>query len=240
MQWLIIDSGRLPPEQIMAKDARLLEELQFNPQPILHLYEWEGDCLTYGYFTQPAQHLDLDALKECQLQMARRPTGGGIIFHLTDFAFSILIPAIHPHFSFNSLENYAYINGLVAQALAHLNQRSVQAKLWVENERELSVSTQFCMARPTQYDLIVDERKVGGAAQRKTKWGFLHQGSLSLMLPPFALLNKVIRDKSVLDKMQKNSYPLFGIDVSVKQLQEKRDEVKEAIKGLREISRKSN
>lgn len=229
MKWHLIDSGRLPPEQIMAKDALLLQQLQNNPHPILHFYDWEGDCLTYGYFTNPENYLDLSAVKQYRINMARRPTGGGIIFHLTDFAFSVLIPASHPDFSFNSLDNYGFINCQISQAILHLTEKRVQANLWMVDGCPEPCRSKFCMSQPTQYDLVVQGRKVGGAAQRKTKWGFLHQGSLSLTLPPMSLLKKIVKEKSILDSMQKNTYELLGNGISGGELFQARCEIKEAI-----------
>ena len=71
-------------------------------------------------FYRSGRHLDLKALEASGLHLARRPTGGGIIFHLTDFAFSVLIPANHPSFSQNTLENYALVNRPVAFAISEI------------------------------------------------------------------------------------------------------------------------
>jgi lipoate-protein ligase A len=35
-----------------------------------------------------------------------------------------------------------------------------------------------CFSNPTKYDLLLGERKVAGSAQRRTRDGILHQGSL--------------------------------------------------------------
>jgi lipoate-protein ligase A len=232
MEWQLIDSGRLPPEEIMAKDALLLQQLQNNPRPILHLYDWQGDCLTYGYFTKPEDLLDLSAIDEHCVYMARRPTGGGVIFHLTDLAFSVLIPENHVHFSLNSLENYAFVNSKIAQAIRHFTQERVQASLWSADMCGEQECEQFCMAHPTIYDLVIDGKKVGGAAQRKTRWGFLHQGSLSLRPPPLDLLRRVIKKKSVLENMQKNTYALLEGEISIAELNLVRHQLKEAIKKI--------
>lgn len=204
----VIDSGVLSPEKIMEKDAQLLENLQLDPCPILHFYEWEGDCLTYGYFTNPADYLDLTIAERLGLKMARRPTGGGVIFHLYDLAFSVLIPVNHPGYFVNSLDNYAYINRIVAQAISNLTQHSISTQLWCENQPALE-RPNFCMAKPTQYDLVVNGKKLGGAAQRRKKWGYLHQGSLSLSLPSTHLI-QVVKDPALFQSMMINSYPLIA------------------------------
>ena len=116
MQWQLVESGRMKPHEVMQKDAALLQNLSSSvQQPILHFYEWESRCLTYGYFMDPDDHLDVQALRDHRLLLARRPTGGGIIFHVSDFAFSLLMPASAPGFSLNTLENYQFVNQRVAQ-----------------------------------------------------------------------------------------------------------------------------
>ncbi|WP_068469055.1 lipoate--protein ligase family protein [Candidatus Protochlamydia phocaeensis] len=230
MGWQVIDSGSLPPGQIMAKDEALLHQLDKQSDPILHFYEWDRDCLTYGYFTDPTRYLDLDAIASHKIEMARRPTGGGIILHLTDFAFSVLVPASHPHFSLNTLENYAYVNQCIAKAVVLFTGNQVQPELLAEEENCTAACLGFCMAKPTQYDLIVQGKKVGGAAQRRTKQGFLHQGSLSLAFPPASLLESILKDKSqVLAAMQQHTYPLLGKEWTFSQLYLARQELKQLI-----------
>ena len=123
--WQMIESGCLSPEAIMIKDADLLAQLDPQGPSILHFYDWNVPCLTYGYFTDPACYLNLDALQQCGMQKARRPTGGGIIFHLSDLAFSVLIPASHPCFSLNTLDNYAFINKIQLPCFNSINNKTV-------------------------------------------------------------------------------------------------------------------
>ena len=66
------------------------------------------------------------------------------------------------------------------------------------------------MADPTVYDVMVDGKKVVGGAQRRTKHGFLHQGSISLGVPDLHFLRSVLKNAAVADLMRENSYPLAG------------------------------
>src|SRR5262245_36033968 len=98
MEWKVIDAGIGTAQQHMDRDYELLQEIDSINQPILHFYEWDGPSITYGYFIDPYKYLDLDGMEEMNFKWARRPTGGGIVLHLTDLAFSILIPTSHPSY----------------------------------------------------------------------------------------------------------------------------------------------
>ncbi len=199
----IIDTGPDTAQKNMDIDACLLKELENFSEPILHFYDWKSPSATYGYFTKPEQHL-----KDLQrLDLARRPTGGGIIFHVTDFAFSFLLPVKHPRFSANTLENYKYVNNAVLNVIEKLFM-SENPTLLEKNESTMN-SPKFCMANPTVYDVMLHGKKVGGAAQRRTKDGFLHQGSILLAMPSDSFLDEMLRDPNISSSMKLNSFPLL-------------------------------
>jgi lipoate-protein ligase A len=198
-------------EKIMQKDRQLLDEISLQAKPILHLYEWKGPSITYGHFIDPHKFFCFQALEEEGICVARRPTGGGIIFHLWDLAFSVLIPSTHQAFSQNTLENYAYVNNAVLDAIEEFLQNKEGAELTDHDGEILGAGSQhFCMAKPTKYDVMIRGKKVAGAAQRKTKEGLLHQGSISLMMPSQKILEKVLLpDLDVAQAMQTFTYPLL-------------------------------
>ena len=104
----ILDTGIAAAQENMDLDGRLLRDLNPAGSPILHLYEWARPSATYGYFADPAKHLDLEKTRARGVELGRRPTGGGIVFHIWDFAFSFLMPSGHPAFSLNTLENFLW------------------------------------------------------------------------------------------------------------------------------------
>ena len=222
MKWNVIDSGTRSAKENMALDSALLSDLENSGAPILHLYDWEGEAATYGHFIDPTKYLNAEGVVAHGLCLAKRPTGGGIVFHNCDLAFSVLIPATHPDFSQSPFDNYAFINrhvlSVVCQFIGHTPEL-----LPVEPEAVDAVSRNFCMAKPTKYDVMIEGKKVGGAAQRKTRQGFLHQGSISLGMLPETYLHDVLGpDSTVLEEMKRNSYPLLGEHWTKKELCEAR------------------
>lgn len=206
MNWEIEQAGCQTAEANMAADYARLEALPSMTKPLLRLYSWEGPSLTYGHFIKPEHILDINA----PIAMARRPTGGGIIFHLTDFTFSILMPSSHPAYSLNTLENYAFVNSLVIKAIQKIRPDLTPSLLADSPSCSNSPSCHFCMAKATKYDVILDGKKVGGAAQRRTRYGYLHQGTISLAPPPWDLIEKtLLPGTDILQKMQQESFFLL-------------------------------
>lgn len=226
--WEILDTGMASAEANMRLDAELLSKVSTRKNPVLRLYSWHGESATYGYFIDPKKFLNTDRVKERGLNLARRPTGGGIIFHVCDLAFSVIVPSTHPRFSQNTLANYAFINGFVSTVVKDFLGKDTKTDILPFDSKELDKpSTHFCMARPTKYDVMVEGKKVGGAAQRKTRHGFLHQGTISIgMMPKEFLQDVLLTGNKVGESIEQNSYSLIGSDWTPMQLFKARKEVR--------------
>lgn len=228
-KWEILYSGVASAQQHMDIDQKLLQDISNIGHPILRFYDWDGPSATYGYFIDPMKHLDSKGIEKLGLKLGRRPTGGGLVFHLTDLAFSVLIPACHPAYSTNTLQNYAFINEHVARAIINFKKGISITFLPEEKKAEDAACQYFCMAKPTIYDVMVDGKKVGGAAQRRTREGFLHQGTISIALPDEAFLNAVLRNRTIFEAMKQHSYGLIGAAPSEQLLKDVRDELRELL-----------
>lgn len=216
MSWKVITSKPALAQDNMDKDRLFLEKIGVEQTPILHLYTWEKEAATYGYFIKPEEYF----IQNHGLDLGRRPTGGGIIFHTCDLAFSVIIPAIHPCYSLNTLQNYASINNAVIEAIKTFTKGALSPSFHEKENQKNSFSyNNFCMAKPTQFDVMIDGYKVGGAAQRRTKQGLLHQGSLSLTLPSKKILTTLLRDEDLIHSAMRNwSYPLLGKKITQEEL----------------------
>ncbi len=219
-RWEIIDTGAKSAEENMRFDAELLEKASAFSRPVLHLYEWNGDSATYGHFIDPSSFLNIEQAAKLSLQLARRSTGGGIIFHLWDMAFTVMVPASSAEFSSNTLDNYAFVNNAVLGAVKEFLGDKLPVALTPDDFSPWDAScSQFCMAKPTKYDLMWEGKKIAGAAQRKTRAGFLHQGTISLVLPPADYLEKVLLPGTkVKEAMFAHTCPLLGRSAASKEL----------------------
>ncbi len=218
--WDLLDSGINSAEHNMRIDRELLEGAAHLKGPVLHFYEWEKPSLTYGHFIDPALLLNQEKLNTLGWQSAKRSTGGGIVFHLWDMAFSLVVPAHCPEFSINTLDNYAFVNRAVLKAVEAFLPQGLDLHLIEHDTTPLDPHcSHFCMARPTKYDVLWQGKKIAGAAQRKTKTGFLHQGTIALVAPSQELLEQVLLSSSqVSGAMQTYTYPLLGVQAMHKEI----------------------
>ncbi len=183
--WTVEESGLKSASWNMEADSKRLED----PTPCLRFYEWNAPSATYGYFLNPSDYFKSD----CDMDLARRPTGGGVILHVDDLAFSVIVPASHSFYALNSLHSYQMINTLVLQAI----QSVIPGQIYLQENLPEAPRGGFCMAKATKYDLLIDGKKVGGAAQRKTKKGLLHQCSLCLEMPNPAILEQLLNPEGI-------------------------------------------
>jgi lipoate-protein ligase A len=149
----------------MAVDEALLAEAAV---PVLRFYRWRRPSLSFGYFGRYAEV----APEEGEREIVRRWTGGGIVPHETDVTYSVIIPATHSFFERSSPEIYSALHEAIRRAL---ERNGVRATLAGSAAPKISES---CFANAVRADVMSDERKIAGAAHRRTRTGLLHQGSI--------------------------------------------------------------
>jgi lipoyl(octanoyl) transferase len=160
----------------MAIDEALLESATV---PSIRFYGWHSPALSFGYFGRFSNV----ATYAGERDLVRRWTGGGIVFHGDDLTYSIVLPSSDPAFRESSMTIYEKIHRALADTLNGIGEQavvagSVDAGLALATEAAVTVSDDNCFANPVRADVMVDGRKVAGAAQRRTRRGLLQQGSI--------------------------------------------------------------
>ena len=161
----------------MAIDEALLESAIV---PVIRFYRWRSPALSFGYF---GKFSDL-AIYAAERDLVRRWTGGGIVFHGNDLTYSIVIPTNDPLFNESSIAIYEKIHHALAEALNGVGGRAVVAggvdpdRIALSKHAAVSAGGYNCFANPVRADMMMDGRKIAGAAQRRTHRGLLQQGSI--------------------------------------------------------------
>ncbi len=175
----LIQNGKSSPARNMAVDEALLRHVT---QPVLRIYEWDVPCVSLGYFQKSS------LLKEGRT-FVRRYTGGGLVEHGRDLTYTLVLPADHPLTTAGTLPSYLKIHQAVAEALTACG---ISCHLATAQPQKDDPS---CFLKPVPADVLDSaEKKLAGAAQRRTKQGCLHQGSILLPDPiPLSLPDQIIQ-----------------------------------------------
>ena len=178
----------------MAIDEALLETAVY---PTIRFYRWRSPALSFGYF---GKFSDV-AVYTAERDLVRRWTGGGIVFHGDDLTYSVAIPANDPAFDESSIAIYEKIHRALCEGLAASGQDPELANVAALDERRKSRKGDLqiaqrrtgdhrsletairdrgynCFANPVRADVMMDGRKIAGAAQRRTRRSLLQQGSI--------------------------------------------------------------
>jgi lipoyl(octanoyl) transferase len=157
----------------MAIDEALLET---TTVPTIRFYGWRSPALSFGYFEKFSDV----ALYANERDLVRRWTGGGIVFHGADLTYSIVIPANDPVFDESSIAIYERIHRALAEAVGRVGEHAelVASARCADGTRQRGVPASYCFMNPVRADVMMDGRKIAGAAQRRTRLGLLQQGSI--------------------------------------------------------------
>lgn len=151
----------------MAIDEALLEQATL---PALRFYGWRQPSLSFGYFSKFAEI----AAEADDRELVRRWTGGGTVPHGEDLTYSLVTPATEAEAALGPNTIYAALHVAIRDAL---REERKTAQLAPEAAPKIS---EACFANPVRNDVLLDGRKIAGAAQRRTRGGLLHQGSIQL------------------------------------------------------------
>jgi len=131
----------------------------FTSPPTIRFYGWRPSAVSIGRFQRLQDEVDVKHCKELGVDVVRRRTGGGAVFHDSDgeVTYSLIAPENAMPKDINAA--YQEICGYIVSALA-----------------SLGVSSKFAPIN----DILVDGKKISGSAQSRRDSVFLQHGTLLL------------------------------------------------------------
>ncbi|MDR3146538.1 MAG: lipoate--protein ligase family protein [Treponema sp.] len=146
----------------MALDEALLESVSRGRSlPVLRFYGWEPRAVSVGYFQVLEAEVNLEACKSRGIDVIRRITGGGAVFHQAELTYSIIMPDSHPLAGDSIRESYRSLCAGIIRGLALLG-----------------LEAQFAPIN----DILCGGRKISGNAQTRRSGTILQHGTILLDL----------------------------------------------------------
>ncbi len=196
--WRLLETGHKKAAWNMALDQAILESVVAQKAPpTLRLYGWDPHAVSIGYFQSLEDEVDLARCNEAGVDVVRRITGGGAVFHQSEVTYSVSTRLDSPIMPSNVLESYKVI-------LAGL----IKGLEW------LGIEASFAPLN----DVIAAGKKISGSAQTRRGGGLLQHGTLLMNLDVdlmFSLLKvpeEKMRDKLIATAKERvtSVYHLLG------------------------------
>jgi lipoate-protein ligase A len=168
----VIQHDNLSAKENMAIDDALLSSYEENLPTIFRLYSWENS-FTIGV-SQKFENYPITSLYKGNF--AKRITGGGVLFHGHDLSYSLVIPTSNLE-GLNIKESYEKICTFIINFYKSLG---LDAKYVKDNEDIELSKNEYCQVGFEAYDILVNGKKIGGNAQRRTKKAIFQHGSIPL------------------------------------------------------------
>ena len=171
----------------MAIDEAICKLRSENKSPnTIRIYRWKPSAVSIGYFQLVDQEVNLEACKKMGVDVVRRMTGGGAVYHSYEgeVTYSIIINQDHPKVPDDIIKSYEVICSGIVVALENLG---IKAKFKPIN------------------DIDVNGRKISGNAQTR-RWGVIVQHGTILLDTDIRTMFTVLQvsKEKISDKMIKS------------------------------------
>lgn len=156
----------------MARDEGLMERARSTSECVFAVYGWERPTLSFGRNQAARGWYDPTAIKQHDIDIVRRPTGGRALLHDREVTYSVTAP-IDPAESL--VEAYHRFNRILLAGLARLG---VHASESAGQGRTPPPTMMPCFAAPTSGELVTGGSKLVGSAQVRENGALLQHGSI--------------------------------------------------------------
>lgn len=182
--WRLIIHGECEPSWNMAVDGALL---RCSDTPVLRLYRWAHPTITIGYFQDIEKEVNVKLCTNDTIQVIRRFTGGGAVFHHQEVTYSLVHPLQGAFAKSSITDSYAAIAKPLIQAL-----------------QRLGVNAQY---RPIN-DIVVGDKKISGSAQTRKEGKLLQHGTILVATDTAKMFEYLTVDTK---KMGQDSKPVITL-----------------------------
>jgi len=167
-----LETGANPAAFNMGLDEAVLESVSSGAEPpTLRLYAWKPSAVSIGYFQGARDEVDLARCAGLGVDVVRRLTGGGAVFHADELTYSVVVPESHPLARGEILESYRSICAGVIAGLAGLG-----------------VAAEFAPLN----DIVSGGKKLSGNAQTRRRGCVLQHGTVLLSVDPEAMFQLLL------------------------------------------------
>ena len=186
----------LTGQENMRIDSDLLDSAIENKldYPIFRLYAWKPACVSLGR-NQKDDFLDRSFLKENNIDVVRRLTGGRALLHADEITYSFICPTLYLKNGEHVVSSYKEISRILIGKF-----RTIGIDLDFGSNKPIKTGFDYCMLISTGADLCYHGKKLIGSAQCRKQGYILQHGSI-LYDYDKALLEKIFKEPVSTDEI---------------------------------------
>ena len=221
----LIRSGALSAASNMALDEKIFKHYLEDGVGVLRLYRWKGPSFTYGFSQEPKSQIDLAGCVTDAVEVVKRITGGGILFHDDEITYSFVCSKSDLGEPQGVFVDYRNICGFLLRFYESLGLVPDFA-LSQPGFKDRCAAHELCSAAHEKYDIVLGGKKIGGNAQKRNRqvifqhgsipcrinWKFVRKylkffpADLSLSVTTLADELKVVPEKDILEQKLINAF----------------------------------
>jgi lipoate-protein ligase A len=181
MNWRVIPYSENDAYLNMAMDEAVSESVREGGPPTIRFYGWKPSAVSIGYFQSMEKEVDLGRCSSLGVDVVRRRTGGGAVYHDNEGEITYSIIGKEELFPKDIIASYRLICGWICDSLSILD-----------------ISSEF---KPIN-DIIVGGKKISGNAQTRRGGVLLQHGTVLYDVDVDRMFSVLkVPDEKIKDKM---------------------------------------
>lgn len=169
--------------QMAIDEAIFLARIENKVPNTLRFFKWKPACVTIGFFQNLEEEVDIKKTQELNIDITRRYTGGGAVFHENELTYSLAIS--EKEIPGDIVSSYQKICSAIIEGLSLLK-----------------IKTIF---KPINDLLTTNDKKISGNAQTRKEGVILQHGTILLDLDVRKMFSVLkVPDEKIKDKLIKS------------------------------------
>jgi len=189
-KWRFLPYQTWSPAENMAIDEAMMQlHHEGKTPPTIRFYGWDPATLSIGYFQKAAREVNLEELQRSGWGFVRRMTGGRAVLHDQELTYSVVVSENHPLMPPTVSESYRVISQGLLEGFRLLG---LEAEMSSPLQKPKGEHTAACFDSPSDYELVIEGKKVAGSAQVRKQGIILQHGSILIDLDVEALFRVLL------------------------------------------------
>lgn len=176
----------------MALDEALFLSYLKTGVPFFRIYYWDSPSFSIGISQDVDCEIELNKCAKDKVNLVRRMTGGGILFHHKEITYSFGCSKSGVGEPSNILVSYKNICRFLIEFYKSLGLNAQYAKD-LENFEDYKSPHPICTSSYEKYDIVINGKKIGGNAQKRSR-EFIFQHGIIPFCVDFEFMSKYLKN----------------------------------------------